>query len=78
MITGEEYLERLRRLKVTTEMKANAMAHAKTRESLLRRIPLRRFGNSSGIGPLVVFLASSANDFMTGSIIGMDGGELVK
>ncbi len=61
-----------------TEMNVSAMADAKTREALLRRIPLRRFGNSSEVGPLVVFLASSASDFMTGSVIGMDGGELVK
>lgn len=61
-----------------TEMNVNAMANAKIKDALLRRIPLRRFGYASEVGPLVVFLASSASDFMTGSIICMDGGELVK
>jgi 2-deoxy-D-gluconate 3-dehydrogenase len=62
----------------TTEMNANAMAQEKIREALLRRIPFRRFGHPSEVGPLVIFLASSASDFMTGSVIVMDGGELIK
>jgi 2-deoxy-D-gluconate 3-dehydrogenase len=61
-----------------TEMNANAMAQEKVRESLMRRIPLRRFGHPSEVGPLIVLLASPASDFMTGSVIVMDGGELVK
>jgi NAD(P)-dependent dehydrogenase (short-subunit alcohol dehydrogenase family) len=61
-----------------TEMNVNAMAQEKIREGLMRRIPFRRFGHPSEVGPLVVFLASAASDFMTGSVIVMDGGELVK
>jgi len=61
-----------------TEMNINAMAQEKVREGLMRRIPFRRFGHPSEVGPLVVFLASPASDFMTGSITVMDGGELIK
>jgi NAD(P)-dependent dehydrogenase (short-subunit alcohol dehydrogenase family) len=61
-----------------TEMNANAMAQEKIKEALLRRIPFRRFGHPSEVGHIVVFLASSASDFMTGSVIVMDGGELIK
>ena len=61
-----------------TEMNADAMAQEKVREALMRRIPFRRFGHPSEVGPLVVFLASPACDFMTGSVLVMDGGELIK
>ncbi len=61
-----------------TEMNINAMAQEKVREGLMRRIPFRRFGRPSEVGPLVVFLSSPASDFMTGSITVMDGGELTK
>lgn len=44
---------------------------------LLRRIPLRRFGNVSEIGPIVVALASPMSDYMTGQILSFDGGMTV-
>jgi NAD(P)-dependent dehydrogenase (short-subunit alcohol dehydrogenase family) len=43
-----------------------------------KKIPLKREGQPEELGPLVVYLASSASDFMTGEIIYIDGGELVK
>lgn len=61
-----------------TEMNANAMAQEKIKEALIRGIPFRRFGHPSEVGHIVVFLASPASDFMTGSVIVMDGGELIK
>ena len=39
------------------------------------RIPLGRIGRSEELGPLVVYLASDASDFMTGSVIVIDGGQ---
>jgi NAD(P)-dependent dehydrogenase (short-subunit alcohol dehydrogenase family) len=39
------------------------------------RIPLRRTGRSEELGPLAVYLASDASDFMTGSVIVIDGGQ---
>jgi NAD(P)-dependent dehydrogenase (short-subunit alcohol dehydrogenase family) len=60
-----------------TEMNAEAMSDEKIREAHVSRIPLRRLGHTREIGPLAIYLASPASDFMTGSVIVMDGGELV-
>ena len=60
-----------------TEMNAEAMADGKIKAAHVSRIPLGRLGQAREIGPLVIYLASPASDFMTGSVIVMDGGELV-
>jgi NAD(P)-dependent dehydrogenase (short-subunit alcohol dehydrogenase family) len=43
-----------------------------------KKIPLKRHGEPDELGPLVVYLASDASDYMTGEVIYMDGGELAK
>ena len=58
-----------------TDMNAEAFADEKIRERLLRDVPLRRTGRVEEIGPLVVYLASPASDFMTGQTIFLDGGQ---
>jgi NAD(P)-dependent dehydrogenase (short-subunit alcohol dehydrogenase family) len=60
-----------------TEMNAEAMSDEKIRDVHVSRIPLGRLGHTKEIGPLVIYLASPASDFMTGSVIVLDGGELV-
>ena len=40
-------------------------------------IPMGRWGEPSEIGGLVVYLASEASSFMTGSVIVLDGGKLL-
>ncbi|MBI2543855.1 MAG: SDR family oxidoreductase [Candidatus Rokubacteria bacterium] len=57
-----------------TEMNAHAFADESLRERLLRDVPMRRTGQAEEIGPLVVYLASPASDFMTGQTIYLDGG----
>jgi 2-deoxy-D-gluconate 3-dehydrogenase len=57
-----------------TDMNAGAFANEKVRERLLRDVPMRRTGRVEEIGPLVVYLASSASDYMTGQTIFLDGG----
>jgi 2-deoxy-D-gluconate 3-dehydrogenase len=57
-----------------TDMNAAAFADERTRERLLRDVPLRRTGRLEEIGPLAVYLASAASDFMTGQILFLDGG----
>src|SRR5437870_5076951 len=57
-----------------TDMNSEAFADAKVRERLLRDVPLRRTGRVEEIGPLVVYLASSASDYMTGQTVFLDGG----
>ena len=57
-----------------TDMNAHAFANEKLRERFLRDIPMRRPGREEEIGPLAVYLASPASDFMTGQTIYLDGG----
>ncbi len=45
---------------------------------VLNRIPMKRWGNGSDLKGLVVFLASSASDYITGTVIPVDGGYLVR
>jgi 2-deoxy-D-gluconate 3-dehydrogenase len=57
-----------------TDMNEAAFADPRINERLTRDIPMRRTGRVEEIGPLVVFLASSGSDFMTGQTIFLDGG----
>ena len=43
-------------------------------DRLLRDVPARRRGRPDEIGPLAVYLASAASDFMTGQTLYLDGG----
>lgn len=44
-------------------------------EVIQRSIPMRRLGDPTELGPLIVLLASEASSFMTGSVILVDGGQ---
>jgi 2-deoxy-D-gluconate 3-dehydrogenase len=57
-----------------TPMNAEAFADERTRERLLRDVPARRVGQPEELGPLVVYLASPASDFVTGEVVYIDGG----
>jgi NAD(P)-dependent dehydrogenase (short-subunit alcohol dehydrogenase family) len=48
------------------------------RQRLLSRIPMRRVGEPDEIGPAVVFLASRASSYMTGSVLHFDGGYTIR
>jgi 2-deoxy-D-gluconate 3-dehydrogenase len=61
-----------------TEMNDHVFADAKLREQVERRIAFRRLGAPQELAPTVLFLASSASDFMTGEAIVVDGGETVR
>ena len=43
----------------------------------MNRVPLRRMGKSDDVGRVVLFLASAAADYMTGSVVVVDGGRLL-
>lgn len=58
-----------------TDMPKAVLDSPELRERVLRRIPLRRFGQPAEIGPLVAYLASTASAFMTGSVLRIDGGQ---
>ena len=57
-----------------TEMSEVAFSDPTIAARLTRDIPARRTGRPEEIGPLAVYLASSASDFMTGQTIFLDGG----
>ena len=44
-------------------------------ELIRRSIPMRRLGDPAELAPMIVFLASSASSFMTGSVVTVDGGQ---
>lgn len=46
------------------------------RETMLAQIPAGRFGSAEDIGGMVIFLASRAGAYLTGSITALDGGLL--
>lgn len=60
-----------------TAFNALALDDKSIRDKILKRIPLRRVGQPKELGPLVVYLASMASDFMTGETIFIDGGHLI-
>jgi NAD(P)-dependent dehydrogenase (short-subunit alcohol dehydrogenase family) len=45
--------------------------------ALIKRIPQRRIGSASDLDGALLLLASNASQFMTGSVIAVDGGHLV-
>ena len=47
-------------------------------ERRLRKIPVKRMGESEEIGPLICYLASAKSDFVTGGVFVIDGGESCK
>lgn len=60
---------------IRTDFSVDAMEDERTRALILSKIPLRRLGEPDEIGPLAVYLASPASDFMTGQTIYLDGGQ---
>jgi NAD(P)-dependent dehydrogenase (short-subunit alcohol dehydrogenase family) len=57
-----------------TDMPGEVLNDPNRAERLVGRIPLRRLGEPAELAPLIVFLASGASSYMTGSVITIDGG----
>jgi NAD(P)-dependent dehydrogenase (short-subunit alcohol dehydrogenase family) len=57
-----------------TDMNQAAFADPRIHDRLVRDVPARRTGRLEEIGPLAVYLASPASDFMTGQTLFLDGG----
>jgi NAD(P)-dependent dehydrogenase (short-subunit alcohol dehydrogenase family) len=51
---------------------------AKLNDERRKRVPMDRLGRAEELGPLVVFLASDASDYMTGETVFIDGGMAVR
>ncbi len=58
-----------------TPMNEAFFASPEGREVIRRSIPMRRLGDPAELGPTIVFLASDASSFMTGSVVVVDGGQ---
>lgn len=43
-------------------------------EAILARIPMQRYGDLEELQGVVIFLASAASNYMTGQVVGVDGG----
>ena len=59
---------------ITTTLMQDMLDDPKTKEDLLAKIPMNRFGTPEEIADSVVFLASSDSDFITGHNLVVDGG----
>jgi len=57
---------------IKTEMSVRTIRRAG--ETLLNRIPVKRFGSPQEVAHLVLFLASGLSDYITGQAIPVDGG----
>jgi NAD(P)-dependent dehydrogenase (short-subunit alcohol dehydrogenase family) len=63
---------------VETDMNAELRADPERTQRVLRSVPARRMSRPEEIGPLVVYLASAASDFITGETLVIDGGETAR
>lgn len=61
--------------KLTADMKEK---NPKQYEEITGRIPAHRWGNQEDLNGTVIFLSSSASDYISGAIISVDGGYLGK
>lgn len=59
-----------------TPLTAGILANEKIKGSIIRGTPLKRFGQPQEMGPLAVYLASPASDYVTGQTFFLDGGIL--
>ena len=60
-----------------TPMNEAFFASPEGQEVIRHSIPMRRLGDPAELGPTIVFLASDASSFMTGSVVVVDGGQML-
>lgn len=63
---------------MATEMNTALMNDPARAQQILARIPAGRWGTPEDLGGVAVFLASSASDYVHGTIIGVDGGWMAR
>jgi 2-deoxy-D-gluconate 3-dehydrogenase len=61
-----------------TDLNKKALDDVAIGPRIVGNIPLRRVGQPEELGPLVVYLASDAAAFMTGSVVVLDGGQMAR
>ena len=60
-----------------TDMSKKVYENEKLLKQMHARIPMRRSGKAEELGPTIVFLASDASNYITGTIIFVDGGYMI-
>lgn len=60
-----------------TDMSANVRENPELEKKFLGMIPLRRWATAEDIAPTVVYMAAADSDYMTGSILSIDGGRTI-
>lgn len=63
---------------MATEMNTRLLEDAKRNTEISARIPMGRWGTPDDMKGIVVFLSSPASDYLSGAVIPVDGGYLVK
>jgi 2-deoxy-D-gluconate 3-dehydrogenase len=59
-----------------TQLNVALINDKKRTEEVFNRVPMKRWGNGEDLKGLTVFLCSSASDYITGTVIPVDGGYL--
>jgi 3-oxoacyl-[acyl-carrier protein] reductase len=62
---------------VATDMSAPALADSKTRDKVLRAIPIGRVGSPEEIAAPILFLCTPHAGFITGEILNVNGGAVL-
>ena len=57
-----------------TELNLPVSTNPATNQFFIDRLPIGRWGKPEELGGAILFLASDASSFMTGSVLTMDGG----
>jgi len=60
-----------------TDMTAKNFNDPEKGKEFLKMVPLKRFGEPKDLSGAVVFLASSASDYITGQVLFIDGGRML-
>ncbi|MBU3822292.1 SDR family oxidoreductase [Flavobacteriaceae bacterium XHP0103] len=61
-----------------TQLNTALINDKKRTDEVFMRVPMKRWGNGEDLKGLAVFLSSSASDYITGTIIPVDGGYLAR
>lgn len=59
---------------VDTPLAGRLLSNEKKRDMMSERHPLKRVGNAEDIANIAVFLLSEKSTWMTGQVVGVDGG----
>jgi len=61
-----------------TQLNTALINDKKRTEEVFNRVPMKRWGTGEDLKGLAVFLSSSASDYITGSVIPVDGGYIAR